>query len=77
MGKISLGHLVMKIEIQSACLVGWLVSKRPRKQLGYISRTDPKTERLAILRAATHETEWEDHDFCLSQSHEIRAAEER
>ena len=24
--------------------------------------------RLAILRAATHETEWGDHDFCLSRS---------
>ena len=24
---------------------------------------------LTILRAATHETEWGDHDFCLSRSH--------
>ena len=31
-----------------------------------ISRTGPKTERLTILRAATHETEVGDHDFCLS-----------
>ena len=29
----------------------------------------PKTERLTILRAATHETELGDHDFCLSRSH--------
>ena len=34
-----------------------------------ISRTGPKTERLTILRAATHETELGDHDFCLSWSH--------
>ena len=34
-----------------------------------ISRTGPKTERLTILRAVTHETEWEDHGFCLSRSH--------
>ena len=25
--------------------------------------------RLTILRAATHETELEDHDFCISRSH--------
>ena len=34
-----------------------------------LCRTGPKTERLTILRAATHETELGDHDFCLSQSH--------
>ena len=34
-----------------------------------MSRTGPKTERLKILRAATHETELGDHDFCLSRSH--------
>ena len=34
-----------------------------------ISRTGPKTERLTILRAATHETKLGDHDFCLSRSH--------
>ena len=34
-----------------------------------ISRTDPNTERLTILRAATHETERGGHDFCLSRSH--------
>ena len=27
------------------------------------------TEHLTILRAATHETELGDHDFCLSRSH--------
>ena len=34
-----------------------------------ISRTGPKTERLTILHAATHETELGVHDFCLSRSH--------
>ena len=34
-----------------------------------ISRTGPKTERLTILRAATHESELGDHNFCLSRSH--------
>ena len=34
-----------------------------------ISRTGLKTERLTILRAATHETELKDDDFCLCRSH--------
>ena len=34
-----------------------------------ISRTGPKTERLTVLRAATHETELGDHNFCLSRSY--------
>ena len=34
-----------------------------------ISRTGPKTERLTILRTATHETELGAHEFCLSWSH--------
>ena len=47
----------------------WLVSERPRQLLGYIvDGPRPKTERLTILRAATHETELGDHDFCLSRS---------
>ena len=28
----------------------------------------PKTERLTIFRAATHETQLGDHDFCLRKS---------
>ena len=32
-------------------------------------QTGPQTEHLAILRAATHETELGDHDFCLSRSY--------
>ena len=31
--------------------------------------TGPKTEHLTILRAATHETELGNHDFCRSWSH--------
>ena len=34
-----------------------------------ISQTGSKTERLPILRGATHETELGEHDFCLSRSH--------
>ena len=49
-------------------LVGFLTSSSRTKA---ISRTDPKTERLTILRAATHETELGDHDFCLSRSQRI------
>ena len=46
-------------------LVGFLTSSSTRLHQGM----GPKTERLAILRTATHETELGDHDFCLSQSH--------
>ena len=48
-------------------MVGWLLNVLVNYQA--ISRTGPKTERLTILRAATHETELADHDFCLSRSH--------
>ena len=48
------------------CLVGFLTSSSTTRLL---SRAGPKTERLAILRAATHETELGDHDCCLSRSH--------
>ena len=34
-----------------------------------ISRTGPKTERLTILRAATHDTELGDHDLTDGQVH--------
>ena len=47
------------------CLFGFLTSSSTTRLL----RTGPKTERLTILRAATHETELGDHDFCLSRSH--------
>ena len=45
-----------------------LVSYSPRSQLGYIA-DGSQDLRLTILRVATHETEWGDHDFCLSRSH--------
>ena len=49
------------------CLFGWFLNVLVNNWA--ISWTGPKTERLTILRAATHETELGDHDFCLSQSH--------
>ena len=39
-----------------------LVSLRPRQQLGFIVDRS-KDWHLTILRAATHETEWGDHDL--------------
>ena len=48
-------------------LVGWFLNVLVNYKV--ISRTGPKTERLTILHAATHETELGDHDFCLSRSH--------
>ena len=47
-------------------LVGWSLNVLINYKV--ISWTGPKTERLTIVRAATHETELEDHDFCLSRS---------
>ena len=49
------------------CLVGFLTSSSTTTRL-YRGRA-PRQERLTILRAATHETELGDHDFCLSRSH--------
>ena len=48
------------------CLVGFLTSLSTTRL--YRGRA-PRQERLTILRAATHETELGDHDFCLSRSH--------
>ena len=53
-----------------ALVVGWLFgfltsSSTTRLYRGRAARQ----ERLTILRAATHETELGDHDFCLSRSH--------
>ena len=48
------------------CLVGFLTSSSTTRL--YRGRI-PRQERLTILRAATHETELGDHDFCLSRSH--------
>ena len=49
------------------CLFAWFLNVLVNYWV--ISRTGPKTERLTILRVATHETELGDHDFCLSRSH--------
>ena len=48
------------------CLFGFLTSSSTTTL--YRGRA-PRQERLTILRAATHETELGDHDFCLSRSH--------
>ena len=48
-------------------MFGWFLNVLVNYQV--ISWTGPMTERLTILRAATHETETGDHDFCLSWSH--------
>ena len=45
-----------------------LVSERPLQQQGYIA-DGSQDRRLTLLRGATHETEWGDHEFCLSRSH--------
>ena len=50
-----------KIVCLFVCLFGWFLNVLVNYQV--ISRTGPKTERLTILRAATHETELGDHDF--------------
>ena len=48
------------------CLFGFLTSSSITRL--YRGRA-PRQERLTISRAATHETELGDHDFCLSRSH--------
>ena len=48
------------------CLFDFLTSSSTTRL--YRGRA-PRQERLTILRAATHETELGDHDFCLSRSH--------
>ena len=48
------------------CLFGFLTSSSTTRL--YRGRA-PRQERLTILRAATHETELGDHNFCLSRSH--------
>ena len=53
-------HFTIKL-YYSACLFVWLIGWFLNVLVNYkvISRTGPKTERLTILRAATHETERE------------------
>ena len=62
-----LGSKVIPISVAVlVCLVGFLTSSSTTRL--YRGRA-PRQERLTILRAATHETELGDHDFCLSRSH--------
>ena len=57
-------------EICVCVLVGWLVGFLTSSSTTRLYRgRAPRQERLTILRAATHETELGDHDFCLSRSH--------
>ena len=58
---ITLEHFVCLF----VCLFGFLTSSSTTRL--YRGRA-PRQERLTILRAATHETELGDHDFCLSRS---------
>ena len=61
-------EIARRTKINVLSLFGWLfINVLVNYQA--ISRTGPKTERLIILRAATHETQLGDHDFCLSRSH--------
>ena len=60
------GFLCEKTLFCFVCLVGFLTSSSTTRL--YRERA-PRQERLTILRAATHETELGDHDFCLSRSH--------
>ena len=59
--------MIMKINNLFVSLFGWFLNVLVNYKV--ISRTGPKTERLTILRAATHKTELGDHDLCLSPSH--------
>ena len=53
-----------------SCLFVWLVGFLTSSSTTRLYRgRAPRQERLTILRAATHETELGDHDFCLSRSH--------
>ena len=56
----------LELDLVFVCLVGFLTSSSTTRL--YRGRA-PRQERLTILRAATHETELGDHDFCLSRSH--------
>ena len=58
-------HLIVSSDL-FVCLFGFLTSSSTTRL--YRGRA-PRQERLTILRAATHETELGDHDFCLSRSH--------
>ena len=67
-GHVRRHHSLQKLVLEGkVCLFGFLTSSSTTRL--YCGRA-PRQERLTILRAATHETELGDHDFCLSRSHE-------
>ena len=63
---LPIAELPSGVFIFFVCLFGFLTSSSTTRL--YRGRA-PRQERLTILRAATHETELGDHDFCLSRSH--------
>ena len=65
-GKTVTQNILEKGHNLFVCLVGFLTSSSTTRL--YRGRA-PRQERLTILRAATHETELGDNDFCLSRSH--------
>ena len=60
-------RVTRKSRTDKICLFVWFLNVLVSNKA--ISRTGSKTERLTILNAATHETEWGDHDYCPSRSH--------
>ena len=64
--KTRMSELKERCRALFVCLFGFLTSSSTTRL--YRGRA-PRQERLTILRAATHETELGDHDFCLSWSH--------
>ena len=63
-------HDVMHVINHSETGLGWLVGFLTSSSTTRLYRgRAPRQERLTILRAATHETELGDHDFCFSRSH--------
>ena len=59
MTSVSVGHTLTSTHT--------LQSGRPERESN--PRLPLLTKQLLIVRAATHETELGDHDFCLSRSH--------
>ena len=64
--KVLVTQLALGFMAIFVCLFGFLTSSSTTRL--YRGRA-PRQERLTILRAATHETELGDHDFCLNRSH--------
>ena len=62
-GPFIVGSFPFCVSTYLVCLFGFLTSSSTTRL--YRGRA-PRQERLTILRAATHETELGDHDFCLT-----------